>query len=274
MKLVNPKATFEQKGLPIAAAIDGDKKSGWAVDPQFGKNHAAVLPERRRLSVSTGSGMLLTFTLEFNGNNGHNIGRPRLSVSTAARPVGLDGDAVPADAQAALASGWKPIPPRSRRKPSEPRCCVGSVSTIRNGGNATIRWRNTHTKAPAGHDGEKAMICSEGVPAIRFHTQGGDFLEQTHFLKPRRSASERRRGDAELPASLDAEFPGRGEALAGRAASWIAHVVPPNFAGELDHRRGRRRWPVAGARDRQPALAAPFRPRHRGDAERLRQPGR
>ncbi len=29
----------------------------------------------------------------------------------------------------------------------------------------------------------KAMVCSEGVPAIRFHTQGGDFLPETHFLK-------------------------------------------------------------------------------------------
>jgi mono/diheme cytochrome c family protein len=29
----------------------------------------------------------------------------------------------------------------------------------------------------------KAMISSEGVPAIRTHTQGGDFLEHTHFLR-------------------------------------------------------------------------------------------
>jgi mono/diheme cytochrome c family protein len=29
----------------------------------------------------------------------------------------------------------------------------------------------------------KALISSEGVPAIRTHTQGGDFLEHTHFLK-------------------------------------------------------------------------------------------
>ncbi|MFL5243722.1 MAG: DUF1549 domain-containing protein [Gemmataceae bacterium] len=28
----------------------------------------------------------------------------------------------------------------------------------------------------------KALICSEGVPALRNHTQGGDFLEQTHLL--------------------------------------------------------------------------------------------
>jgi hypothetical protein len=29
----------------------------------------------------------------------------------------------------------------------------------------------------------KAMICSEGLPAVRLHTQGGDFLPETHFLK-------------------------------------------------------------------------------------------
>src|SRR5204863_8939900 len=42
LKLVNPRATFEQKGLPVAAAIDGDKKSGWAVDGAIGEDHAAV----------------------------------------------------------------------------------------------------------------------------------------------------------------------------------------------------------------------------------------
>jgi hypothetical protein len=30
---------------------------------------------------------------------------------------------------------------------------------------------------------QKALICSEGVPAVRTHTQGGDFLEQTCFLR-------------------------------------------------------------------------------------------
>src|SRR5262249_12960183 len=35
VRLRNPRATFEQKGLPIAAALDDDDKSGWAIDPQF-----------------------------------------------------------------------------------------------------------------------------------------------------------------------------------------------------------------------------------------------
>ncbi|HLV78685.1 MAG TPA: DUF1553 domain-containing protein, partial [Chthonomonadaceae bacterium] len=30
---------------------------------------------------------------------------------------------------------------------------------------------------------QKALICSEGVPAVRTNTQGGDFLEVTNFLK-------------------------------------------------------------------------------------------
>jgi mono/diheme cytochrome c family protein len=51
------------------------------------------------------------------------------------------------------------------------------------------RWQGLR-KAIASHQKKmpqpktvKAMISSEGVPAIRNHTQGGDFLEHTHFLK-------------------------------------------------------------------------------------------
>jgi cytochrome c553 len=51
------------------------------------------------------------------------------------------------------------------------------------------RWQSLQ-KAVAKHQKKvpqpktvKAMISSEGVPAIRNHTQGGDFLEHTHFLK-------------------------------------------------------------------------------------------
>jgi hypothetical protein len=40
-----------------------------------------------------------------------------------------------------------------------------------------------HGKAEPKRNVIKALISSEGVPAVRTHTQGGDFLEQTHFLK-------------------------------------------------------------------------------------------
>src|SRR5205807_2369166 len=51
------------------------------------------------------------------------------------------------------------------------------------------RWQAFH-KAVASHQKKmpqpvttKALISSEGVPAVRNHTQGGDFLAHTHFLK-------------------------------------------------------------------------------------------
>ena len=179
VKLVNPKATFEQNGLPAAAAIDGDKKSGWAVDPQFGKDHAAVF--ETAADVGFDGGTILTFTMEFNGNNGHNIGRPRLSLSTAARPVGLDGDAVPADVQTALAA----LDANPALKPTDAQRAA-LAAWFRT---TDPQWRELnkqveeHARKAPPSAAVKAMICSEGVPAIRFHTQGGDFLEQTHFLK-------------------------------------------------------------------------------------------
>ena len=99
--LINPKATFEQKGLPVSAAIDGDKKTGWAIDPQFGRDHAAVF--ELGADVRTNSGATLAFTLDFQGNHQHNIGRLRFSATAAPRPVGLSDDGVPVEIAKQLA---------------------------------------------------------------------------------------------------------------------------------------------------------------------------
>jgi cytochrome c553 len=76
----------------------------------------------------------------------------------------------------------------------------------------------------------KALICSEGLPALRLHTQGGDFLPETHFL---------RRGD---PNAKD-----------GVAAQGFLQVLEPSADAE-------KRWqkaPPAGGRTsyRRRALA-------------------
>ncbi|HKI30729.1 MAG TPA: PSD1 and planctomycete cytochrome C domain-containing protein [Gemmataceae bacterium] len=61
----------------------------------------------------------------------------------------------------------------------------------------------------------KALICSEGLPAVRLHTQGGDFLPETHFL---------RRGD---PNAKD-----------GVATQGFLQVLEPSAAAE-------KRWQTA-----------------------------
>ncbi len=93
VKLVDPKATFQQNAtnLSVAASIDGDKASGWAVDPQFGKPHAAVF--RFAEPVGFPGGTLLVFELGFEANAKHAIGRPRLSVTSGA--AGLAGEPRP-----------------------------------------------------------------------------------------------------------------------------------------------------------------------------------
>src|SRR5207248_11756036 len=97
VKLKNPRATFEQHGLPVAAAIDADGTSAWAIDPQFGKDHAATF--ELETPVGFEAGTLLSFDLEFRNHTGHHIARPRLSVSTqpppAPPPQVPDGDVMP-----------------------------------------------------------------------------------------------------------------------------------------------------------------------------------
>jgi hypothetical protein len=92
VKLVSAKADFEQNAtnLSAAAAIDQDKGSGWAVDPQFGKSHALVIEVEP--PVGFPGGTVLVFDFEYNLNVRHAIGRPRLSITTRARPVGMEGE--------------------------------------------------------------------------------------------------------------------------------------------------------------------------------------
>src|SRR5262249_47426935 len=82
-KFKSARATFEQKGLPVKAAIDNDPASAWAVDPQFGKDHAAVFETEKPIGFEGGS--VLTFRLIFTNNTQHSIGRPRLSLATSAK---------------------------------------------------------------------------------------------------------------------------------------------------------------------------------------------
>ena len=68
----------------VATALDGKPETGWGVDPQEGKPHAAifVLKEPLRRPGRT----RLTVVLEQQLGRGHLIGRPRISVTTLSLP--------------------------------------------------------------------------------------------------------------------------------------------------------------------------------------------
>lgn len=80
-KLINPRADFEQDKYPVAASLDGNSGTAWSIDPQRGKNHAAVFEIESSQQTGFEGGTKLTFTLDFQFNNQHAIGRFRLSIS-------------------------------------------------------------------------------------------------------------------------------------------------------------------------------------------------
>lgn len=179
IKLINPKATFEQKGLPVAAAIDGDKKSAWAIDPQFGKDHAAVFELKKPLDCQAGA--TITFTLKFENNDNHNIGRPRLSVSALPGPFEPAGEAalekLIADVNQVL------------KTPADAHSAAQKQTLLTWYRSTDSEWRrlsaavDEHLKKSPKPELTKVLVSSEGVPAVRLHTQGPDFYEKTYFLK-------------------------------------------------------------------------------------------
>jgi mono/diheme cytochrome c family protein len=179
VKIARARATFEQRGLPVAAAIDADPRSAWAVDPQFGKNHAAVFDLAS--PIGHDGGTVLTITLRFNNNTGHNIGRPRLSISTCTNPPAVAGDGVPDDVRTILSR----LESKPGAAPTEKEQAV-LLSWYRG---LDAEWGKLNSVVAAlerkgpGVALKQTMICSEGLPPIRLHSQGADFLEQTHFLK-------------------------------------------------------------------------------------------
>ncbi len=236
VKLTNARASFDQQGLPVTNAIDGDKNSCWAVDPQFGKDHAAAFDLESPVGFDAGT--RLTITLEFKCNKQHGIGRPRLALSTSSPPGALDAAAIFEPAYLAL-SAFDADP--TARLSGEQRADI-------------LKWYRTtdaewqklnepirqHAKNQPQPKLAKMLISSEGVPAVRLHTQGLDFYDPTYFLKrgdPNQKAEVatqsflsvlmRPRGDGEPPEKRWHEPPPTGSTLSFRRralANWLTDV--------------------------------------------------
>ncbi|MDB6149849.1 MAG: hypothetical protein JWQ44_1297 [Chthoniobacter sp.] len=108
-------ATFEQKGWSAAQAIDGKAETGWAVQPEFGKEHVAIFEARS--PVGYGGDPLLSIRLEHRSPNlQHTLGRFRVSVTNASpallRPM-------PDDIRSTLATAADQRTPEQKKKLSE-----------------------------------------------------------------------------------------------------------------------------------------------------------
>lgn len=179
VKLIHPHATFEQKGLPVSAAIDDDKKSGWAIDPQLGKDHAAVF--EIETPIANEGGAVLTFTLKFETNDSHSIGRPRVAISTAPAPIQMDGDSGPHELIVEVGRVFET--PEERRTEQQKSTLLKWYRTVDPDWQRLDRAVTEHSKRTPKPSLTKVLIASEGVPPLRLNTQGPDFYDKTYFLR-------------------------------------------------------------------------------------------
>lgn len=90
--LKQPTADFNQEGWDIAKALDGNEQTAWGIYPQVGHAHQAAFELAD--SVDLKSPTQLRVVLKQLHGGGHLIGRLRLSFTSSARPVRVDGIAV------------------------------------------------------------------------------------------------------------------------------------------------------------------------------------
>jgi hypothetical protein len=88
--LQNAQADFSQDQWAVAGAIDGNEATGWAIAPQFGKPHVAVFEVKDPVSFAGGAVLTVSLVQKFPGKD-HNLGKFRLSATTAPKPVALNG---------------------------------------------------------------------------------------------------------------------------------------------------------------------------------------
>jgi hypothetical protein len=100
LELQNASADFNQDNWHVSGAIDGSDQTGWAVSPQFGKNHTATF--ETKVNAGHDGGSILTITISQQYPDGkHLLGKFRLSITDGTRPLG--GAKLPEAIAAALA---------------------------------------------------------------------------------------------------------------------------------------------------------------------------
>ena len=190
-------ATHQQNGssLSVAASIDGDKISGWAVDSGgIGKEQAAVFTLKDVFENQSQNRWRVVLTFQ-HPNQKHVMGRFRISFSSFS--------------DAPLAVGTEGIPGRIKQALKDSRVAGPDDQEAWSVG---LRWYKESSPEWAGLVAEletlqtegppvaltKVMVSSEGVPHMKHHADGRGyphFYPQTFVLE--RGDVEQKQGEAD-----------------------------------------------------------------------------
>ena len=111
MKLARASADFSQSGYDVARAIDGNPGTGWAIMPQFGRDHAALFQTAADVGFPGGTRLVIVLDQHFGGK--HTLGRLRFGLTTSPRPLMLKEE-LPAEIASILST-----PPDKRSDPQK-----------------------------------------------------------------------------------------------------------------------------------------------------------
>jgi mono/diheme cytochrome c family protein len=188
--IATARATSEEPAHPIWAAFDRHDESGWSsqrTSPQpLAPSHSvleqdqAVVFELAR-PASYPAGWLLTFTLKFSSEDRQSLGRFRLAFSDARGPHGFDDPTIP---QPAVDEARRVVHVAADKRTDAERQALAVYYR-----SLDPKWQRLDRavfadarRAPK-QQLTKVLVCTEGLPAIRLHTQGADFFDKTYFLK-------------------------------------------------------------------------------------------
>lgn len=212
---------------PVAHAIDGNGDTAWGIDAGPGRRNvprqAVFIPEQ---PIAFAQGAIFDFRLQQNhggdnsdDNQNHNLGRFRISVTSATNAV---ADPVPAGVRAVLAR------PREQRSPAQ----VAAVFSY---------WRTTVPEFKSVNDQIEALWrrWPEGAPTLTLQARRGagpgDEMRPTHVLKRGDWLKPAREVAAGVPAFLH-PLPAGAEPNRLTFARWLVDPKSPTTARVLVNR--------------------------------------
>ncbi len=171
ISLTAAKADFSQAKWDVAKAIDGNRKTGWAISPQFHQSHWATF--RTEAPVQVEAGETLELCLDQNYGRGRVIGRVRVSL--------LMGDELTADVPEEIVALLK----KHKRKPKE----QAKLEAYFAESNAELKKLSGQTdrleKELAGLKPDETLVMVEmDQPRETFLLNRGNYLDPAKQVQP------------------------------------------------------------------------------------------
>jgi hypothetical protein len=175
-------ATAESRQAPAAAAVDEREQTGWSLDGKDRKAPQALVLVLDEPLPASGT-HTLSFQMDFKAGKQQVLGRFRLSAYPAGS--GQPPAPPPLEANSGLPEAvWHALAvPRDQRTEAQQAALLAWFRHRDPGWQALNAAVVEHARQAPRPNIVKIMVCSEGVPPIRHHTQGADFFQETYFLK-------------------------------------------------------------------------------------------